>query len=290
MSPIDLSVIIVSYNAEQEVSDCLRSVRTHNDIGSRLEVIVIEQSPDADIASRLEDEFSEFHVVRHPNRGFGAGNNHGTRLAQGRFLLFLNPDTLLVEPVFSFAVETFERLPRLGLFGVRLLDVNGRHNQSFYFRDTIGLTQGIRWRLLDRFDVFLPDKMYITGADMFVRRSAFLEAGMFDERMFLYLEEVDLCSRLQRSGYDISYFPAKRVIHLEGRSIMKDEAFGHRLESMRVLSEKNGWNHAQLLRRWRRTLMLKRLCWPFTPGLGMQLRRVQDEMDLGSLDPRRQQP
>lgn len=259
-SSIDLSVIIVSYNNRSVLVDCLDSIERFNDLGDALQVIVVEQSPEDDLFVFLSESYRNVDVVRNDNRGFGAGNNRGFLEAKGRYLLFLNPDTVIQEPVFAMAVAIFDADDKLGLFGGRLLDAGGQRNQSFYFRNPIGLFRGYVWRALDRLDLFIPGLMYITGADLFVRAEAFVAAGRFDERMFMYFEEPDLCNRVEAQGYRIAYFPEIRIVHLEGKSgIESEKSFGFKLDSLAVYCDKNGVDYLTMLHRWSRILTFKRM-------------------------------
>ena len=218
MHQITLSVIIVSYNNEKVIKDCLNSIKKYNDIGSQLEVIVVEQSPKDYIYNSLKDDFDWVKVIRNRNIGFGGGNNVGVENSYGKYLLFLNPDTILVEPVFSFLIQKFDDDNNLGLAGVRLIDSDGNNNLSYYWNDYLSFLLSGLFKIYNKKNIFIQDKMYIMGADMFVRKSVFEEVGQFDENIFMYCEEKDLCSRIRRAGYSVCFFKDKRIIHLEGKS------------------------------------------------------------------------
>jgi len=255
-----MSVVIVSYRNYKVLQDCLKSIVKFNDLQDGLEVIVVEQSPEGDLYSRLRSDFPWVRAIRNENRGFGAGNNVGVRAASGKYLLLLNPDTILVEPVFRFAVDQFEHNANLGLFGVRLLNENGERNQSFYFRKPYGILRGsLLYRFCDARDKFMPHAMYITGADMFVRSDAFVKVGGFDERMFLYFEETYLCTRLNEAGYRIGYCPQRQIVHLEGQSTISVDVFRRRLDSLEVLCGDFGWDFPSMLRGMRRDREIKKL-------------------------------
>ena len=246
---IALSVVIVSYKNYGILTSCLDSIQEFNDIGDALEVIVVEQSPEDSLYERLCWGYPWVVVERHENRGFGAGNNAGAALARGRYLLFLNPDTVLLEPVFRFSIARFEENPKLGLFGVRLVDSDGNRNQSFYFRKPYGILRGsVLWRICNRFDWFIPSAMYITGADMFVRADAFQKVGFFDERMFMYFEETYLCEKLERLGMSIGYFADKRIVHLEGKTGGDAAKFRRQLDSLEVLCGDLDYDFRKVLR------------------------------------------
>lgn len=218
MGQVTLSIIIVSYNNEKVIRDCLDSVKKYNDIDDKLEVIVVEQSPNDDIYSKLKEEYDWVKIIRNDNVGFGGGNNVGVDNSSGEYLFFLNPDTILIEPVFKYLIEKFDENVALGLAGVRLVDTEGNDNLSFYWNDYLSFALSGLFKIYNKKDKFVQDKMYIMGADMFVRRSVFEEVGRFDEKIFMYCEEKDLCSRIRRAGYKVAFFKDKRIIHLEGKS------------------------------------------------------------------------
>ncbi len=211
-----LSVVIVSYNNRDVITDCLDSIREHNDIGSALEVIVVEQSPSDEIYTYLNEQYPDVLTLRAENRGFGAGNNRGVSAAHGKYLLLLNPDTIITSPLFAFACDAFARDEKLGLFGVKLLNADRTDGSSFENLIPFGFLRKARMKLFGLLDWFLPCVMYIQGADMFVRRDLFLSVSGFDEDIFMYCEETDLCTRVRRAGYRIGYFPDHQIVHLQG--------------------------------------------------------------------------
>ena len=255
-SHCSLSVIIVSYRNPVVLRDCLESIEEFNDIGDALEVIVVDQSEDASVLPEMTFEFANVTFLRNENRGFGSGNNVGARYAHGNVLLFLNPDTILLEPIFAFALQRFEDDPRLGLFGCRLVSGDGDRNQSFFMKRPYGFFSIMLWHIYDRFDRFNPDTMYITGADMFVSRNAFERVGGFDERMFMYYEETYLCARLMEQNYDIAYFPQKRIVHLEGKSSSNINTFLRSLDSLEILCSDLSWDYDKTLREMRKDRIL----------------------------------
>ncbi len=215
---IDLSIIIVSYNNLQVLKDCLDSVFVFNDIGNRLEVIVVEQSPTDIIYSYLIDHYPNITVIRAENKGFGAGNNRGAEVAHGKYLLFLNPDTILIEPVAQFAVDHFDKEQTLGLFGVRLLNSDHKNAASFDCTIPFGYSSKFLSPICNLFGWYIENKMYIQGADLFIRADLFKKIGAFDEDVFMYFEEPDLCIRIRKENYHIKFFPNKKIIHLQGAS------------------------------------------------------------------------
>ena len=213
-----VSVIIVTYNNLEVVKDCIKSIYQYNDIGDGLEIIVVDNSPNNFVVNYIEMNHPNVIIVNNENTGFGDANNIGFQISESDYILLLNPDTILVEPIFKFAISKFESDIKLGLFGVKLIDLSGDTNQSFNFIDHYGLIPAQIIKLCHKISCFVDGKMYIQGADMFIRRTAFIEAGLFDSRMFMYYEEPDLIKRIKEKNYKTAYFKNKKIIHLEGKS------------------------------------------------------------------------
>lgn len=220
MSNIKLSVIIVSYINIKFISDCIESIFKYNDVGDAVEVIVVDNSPDNKLYNYVKNQFTEVKVIKNINNGFGAGNNVGVKYSKGEYLLFLNPDTILVESVFKFAIKKFENDAKLAIFGLALIKEDLSPSYSFFVMDKIGTMANLINKICKKFNLFLPKHMFINGADMFIRKDIFLQAGQFDENIFMYEEESDLTHRVYslNNKYKIKFFKNKKIIHLEGGS------------------------------------------------------------------------
>lgn len=212
-----LAVIIVAYRGVDILLNCLDSVFKYNDIGEELEVIVSDNSPDNSVVNLLREKYPVVRVLKNDNIGFGAGNNRGEAVCESEFLLFLNPDTVLVEPIFAFALKKFED-ENLALFGLRLIGLDGGRRASFFLIDSYGIFSTICDKFDRKFDRFRDGKAFICGADIFVRRQSFIEAGRFDEAIFMYKEEADLIKRIKlySTAKKTAFFKQKKIIHLEG--------------------------------------------------------------------------
>lgn len=213
-----LSIIIVSYQNVQVLRNCLDSIKKFNDIGDGLEVIVSDNSLDNQLYDTIINGYKWVTIIKNDNIGFGAGNNRGFNVSQGDVLLFLNPDTVLVEPIFDFAIKQFQKYDSLALFGVQLRKEDGAKNSSFFTIDSYSPIAGIKEKLCRKIGLFREKKMFISGANLFVRRLAFEQAGLFDENIFMYLEEADLIKRIKLYSETkrIRFFKEKSIIHLEG--------------------------------------------------------------------------
>lgn len=227
----DVSVIIVNYNTRAVLMPCIRSLVRHTEDIS-YEVIVVDNHSEEDIGDYLTTEFGD--TVRYlplpENIGFGRANNEGIKVATGRNILFLNPDTLLLNNAIKILSDTLDTHDHVGACGGNLYDENMQPALSFR-----RLIPGIRYELFEMTAHKLENLFYhgnwmfnhsshplkvayITGADLMVRRSVLDTTGTFSPLFFMYNEDTDLCLRIRQAGYDILSVPSAKIQHLEGRS------------------------------------------------------------------------
>jgi len=238
---IEFSVIIVSYNNLQTIIDTIESIIEFNDIENKLEVIVVDNSPVNDVFDYIQQNYIDIIIVKNNNKGFGEANNVGATFAKGKYLLFLNPDTILIEPIFEFAIDKFEQDRELAEFGVKLVDVKLNRNTSFYYIDKYGFIYNQLIKMCRKLDCYIDGKMCIIGADIFIRKELFYDCGTFDENIFMYNEEADLTRRIKRLNKKTAYFKEKRIIHLEGATTSnKQIALERRMKSEKYYCAKYG--------------------------------------------------
>ncbi len=216
-----ISIIIVTYNSQSVIKECLESIDKYNDIGDGIEVIIVDNSPIFEIKNFVDKIILSIDIklIHNPkNGGFGQGNNIGVKASSGDLLFFLNADTILVEPIFSYMLKEFDDYT-LTAAGFKLVDRNGIVNDSFalfpeynymYFFIPIKLLYFFVLKL-GMFSKFI----FPWGADFIVRKKDFLTAGKFDEKIFLCNEEPDLVKRLNINKVKIFNRP---IIHLEGHT------------------------------------------------------------------------
>ena len=217
-----LSIVIVTYNSEKDIFDCITSVFHHNDIGAEaLEVIVVDNnSRDGEGMFReLRKRFGERLVLisNEHNGGYGQGNNVGIRRAAAPVVMIMNPDVRLMEPVFSTALQAFDSDSQLSLYGMKMMLTETRPSRNSFVCTYMmnGYLSTLLSAFCSRFDLYIPRYMYIAGACFFLRRSLFLDIGMFDERVFLYGEEDDIRYRLaKRFGAHFKYNRHLHYMHL----------------------------------------------------------------------------
>jgi N-acetylglucosaminyl-diphospho-decaprenol L-rhamnosyltransferase len=235
-----LSVIIVSYNVKYFLEQCLCSVQRALD--NDMEVIVIDNNSSDGSVEYLQRRFAFVHFITNKeNAGFAKANNLALRVATGRYVLFLNPDTIIPEDLFSECVAFMDSKPDAGALGVRMIDGSGRFLKEskrgfpspwVAFCKMIGLTKLFpRSKTFARYymghlsEKFMHEVDALAGACMLVRKEVLDKTAGFDEQFFMYAEDIDLSYRIQREGYKNYYFPNTTIIHFKGESTRKDRRY-----------------------------------------------------------------
>ena len=264
--PID--VVIVNHNTREDLVACLASLHSAWPRTVAGVTVVDNASTDGSAAAVRERWPDVSLIPLDRNAGFGAANNVGIRRSTSEFVLLLNSDTTVP----AGAIDTLhERLVARGAVaaGPRLLDGRGRPEVSFgpMLSPAAELRQLIRTRLsrsdspsarayISRLVSAERFVDWVSGACLLARRDAVLAVGGFDERYFLYEEDVDLCAALRARGGRILFTPAAQVVHLRGRAVGRlSTAAGapsHYDRSHLAFYEKHAPQWAPWLRRWLR--------------------------------------
>lgn len=229
-SPL-VSVVIVAYNNADTIEPCLESLRTL--LTGAHEAVVVDNSPDSATRERI-DAFKTRHpeypltcIVPERNLGFAAGCNRGAAEAKGGRLLFLNPDTRLVNDIVSVFEMHRERHPHTGMTGPRILNGRGEVERTCrnlpslgrIFLDATGLDRLLGAYRLLRFDHLTPRQVpQLIGACLYIPTDLYRSLGGLDERFFVYFEEVDLCKRCMEAGLENWFVPDAVITHLAGTS------------------------------------------------------------------------
>lgn len=233
---VNLSIIIVSWNVRDLLRRCLHSISVPNTQypTPNTQLIVVDNASSDGSVEMLRDEFPAVQVIANSeNRGFTAANNQGLTVAQGCYLLLLNPDTEVVGDALATMVGYLEEHPEVGALGPLLRYPDGCLQSSRRRFPTLATalvesTVVQEWwpdnRFLRRYyladtpnDVVQPVD-WLVGACLLVRRKAYEQAGGLDEGFFMYSEEMDWCKRIKDAGWLIVYLPTATVIHHEGKS------------------------------------------------------------------------
>jgi GT2 family glycosyltransferase len=232
-SSMRLSVVIVSWNVRRDVSACLRSLQEHP-ARAESEIIVVDNASTDGTVESLRQSFPHVTVVANrENRGFAAANNQALAVAQGRHVLFLNPDTVVHPHALDTLVEFLDGHDDVGACSPQLRNEDGTIqpslrrfptfpgilHQSTIFRHTRLFCRQYDHYMMKDFDGRTQvDVDICMGAALMVRRSALDRIGTMDERFFMYYEEADLCYRLKQAGWRIVFVPDAVITHLGGQS------------------------------------------------------------------------
>ena len=223
----DLAIIIVSNNSAHWLGPCLETVFAH--AGSAdLDVVVVDNGWTDGTSELVENRFPEARLVTCENRGFAHANNRALITCDARYVLFLNPDTEILDGTFDELVDAMDARPNVGLAGVKQVTPDGRLfptiRRAPHALRTLAEAFGserfpIRWRWLGErelnFDLYEREVecAWTSGSFMIVRREALESAGFLDERFFLYAEETDFCHRIRMAGWEIKHLPMMTILH-----------------------------------------------------------------------------
>lgn len=256
MEDILLTVIFVNYKVPEYLSEALRSLR-QAECYDKTEVIIIDNASRDNSQKLITSEFQEVRWIQLKNNlGFGKACNIGVNNARGKYILFLNPDTVIAANTLSLSIAFMEKHEKAGLMGPKILNPDGSLQAScrrslptpaiafFHFSGLSRLFP--RSKLFGRYNLTFmdPDKTAqvdaVSGSFMLIPTTLFREVGGFDEKFFLYGEDLDLCYRIREKGYEIWYYPETQIIHRKGKSSAKHQ-FSSRIafyEAMLIFSKK----------------------------------------------------
>lgn len=259
-SQILFSVIIVNYNSLDYIKGCLFSIDKYNDLGKNLEIIIVDNSNQPNDYEWLINN-TPYKIIKNDNKGFGQANNVGARVAKGKYLLFLNPDTCLIEPIFQKAISIFSSNNKIGLFGCQLLSRDLKKNYSFGLRLSLGFCRTVLSKILSNLGVFIPKLMFTSGAAIFIRSELFMKIGMFDENIFMYCEESDIANRINNVGYLNKCCKDIHIIHLEGKctKTKSETTYFKMIDSKLYYCKKYDLNYKILLKKEKKYCMFKSL-------------------------------
>lgn len=235
-----VSAIVVTYASEDTVRACLESIlESAKRINSAIELIVVDNASPDGTAALVREHFPMAKLIAsRENLGYAKAVNVGLKESHGDYVLILNADCILAKDALHQLLSFAESDERIGIVGPMLLNRDGTLQPSgrraqrliHIVLSLIGLRGAVEVRLLGKERNYRTplDVEEVSGAAMFCRRKALMEAGGMDERFFLYFEDVDLCIRARKLGWRISYCPNARVVHLHGSSTSKVGEFARR--------------------------------------------------------------
>ena len=226
-----LTIAIVTFNARDDLERCLGAI-TGAPPATSHDVVIVDNGSTDGAPEMVAQRFPSMRLIRAAgNIGFGAANNIAIRQSEGDLVLLLNPDTIVPRGAIDRLVAELHGAPDAAAIGPRLVDTNGRAELSFGpmpgplgearqkllgWAHARGIWPMSSW--VERVTSRPRAVAWASAACLLVRRADVLRAGLFDERYFLYWEDVDLCTALRARGRTVRFTPAVQVVHARGRS------------------------------------------------------------------------
>ncbi len=234
----DISIVIVNYNVKEYLVNLLGSIRSSKGDLSIQTFVVDNHSTDGSL-EYLTPRFPEVHFIANDqNLGFGKANNQAIKQATGKYILLLNPDTLISEDTLRVMFHHMESHPNTGAAGCKLLNPDGSFAPES--RRSVPTPTSALWKIVGLTKLFPRNKHFadyyqgwkdeneagtvpvLSGAFMFYRAGVLNQLNGFDERFFMYGEDIDLSYRTTEAGYQIDYVPTTSIIHYKGESTKKE--------------------------------------------------------------------
>lgn len=228
---IDVSIVIVSWNTRDLLYECLTSLKAETQ-SVQWEAIVIDNCSVDGSAAMIRESFPWARmIVNVCNRGFAAANNQGIEVSCGRYVLLLNPDTVILDGAVEKSVAYMDVHSDVGVLGCQVLEAKDRIQPTcFMFPSPMNLVlvyTGLsdlfsRSRVFGRAHMSWWDRNVerdvdvVSGMFMLVRSKAIREVGLMDEDYFVYGEEADWCFRFQNAGWRRVFAPIAQIIHCDG--------------------------------------------------------------------------
>ena len=234
---MELSVIIVNYNVKHFLEQCLHSVQKASK-NLVAEIFVVDNNSVDGSTQLVREKFSGIHLIENKqNVGFSKANNQAIRQANGKYILLLNPDTVVEEDTFSKIISFMNENPGAGGLGIKMIDGKGNFLPEskrglptpwVAFSKIFGLSRLFpKSKKFGKYHLSYLDENKIhevdvlAGAFMLLRKEALEKVGLLDETFFMYGEDIDLSYRITQGGYKNYYFPETTIIHYKGESTKK---------------------------------------------------------------------
>ncbi len=217
-----VSVIIVTYNSEKDIYDCIDSIKQYSDIPlDNIELIIVDNGSNGadEMFANLKRQWGEdIKTIKNThNGGYGQGNNVGIRISSAPVILIMNPDVRLASPFFKTPLSAFAEDTALIMYGLKQMRTETIESKSSFCCTYMmnGYMRTLLEGLTNRFEWYHPKIQYFSGSCFFVRKEMFESVGLFDETIFMYGEEDDIHYRLmKRFGTHFVYDKNIRYIHL----------------------------------------------------------------------------
>lgn len=241
-----LSVIIVTWNAAHFIQDCLSSlIKEIKKINN--EIIVVDNNSSDKTVNILKKAYPKVILIKNKkNKGFGTANNQGIKISTGNFILLLNPDTIIYPGAIREMLRFLNKERQVGMIGPEQLNSEGRIIFNFSRHTTRGVFEYLIENLVPKSKLASLLKApyevkYLNGGCWLIKKEIFQKADLFDESLFLYGEESDMCKRIRKAGWKIFFLRNVAIAHFREGSVKQigRKKYHHFAESYLKLFKKN---------------------------------------------------
>lgn len=256
-----LTIIIANYNSKKYLENCLRSLVCV--AGFKEQIIVVDNSSKDSSQQMIKNKFPKVKLIENKtNLGFSRANNLASQEATTKYLLFLNPDTVVLKDTLAKLIQTANRINDLGALGCKILNADNSLQFSCgcfptlynVILDRMPILRNVFYTELIRKRSYYQKRQspdWVSGVCLLVPKDLFDKVGGFDENFFLYVEEVDLCYRIRKKGLKTFYTPESQIIHhyQGGQERRKDKKSDYMRQGLVRFFKKHRprWEHRVLI-------------------------------------------
>ena len=254
---MDLSIIIVNYKAKEFIEKCINSIHENAKLDD-YEIIVVDNNSEDGCIKMLSEKFPEVKTyASDENVGFSKGNNIGIRMSKGRYILLLNPDTIVYASSLENMIEYLDKHSETGIAGCRVENSDGSLQRACRRSIPTPMAAFLRLsglgklfpksKLVNKYNLSYIDENQeievdaVSGAFLMFRREVLEYIGGLDEDYFMYAEDIDFCYRAKQRNWKVMYYPGARITHFKGQSSkhMSLRATKAYYDSMAIFFKKN---------------------------------------------------
>lgn len=285
---VDLSIIIVSYNVKDFLTQCIKSIERSDFKDRTYEIIIIDNDSHDGTKAQIKDLFKNIKFIQNSNNiGFSKAVNIGINESTGKYICLLNPDVIVDNNCFIDLIKKIDENENIGCIGPKILNTDGSIQHSCKRSFPTPLNSFFRLFGLDR--LFPKSKFFssynltylntnethsvesLSGAFMIFRKKIIDEIGMLDENFFMFGEDLDFCHRIKNNGYSVIYYPKVEIIHYKGESVKSSQfdMISVFYDSMKIYFNKHSKNYPS----WK--------IFSFVVHLGMFVRKLISYVKMG---------
>lgn len=288
---IDVSIIIVAWNVRQLLYDCLKSVYDHTE-GIDFEVVYVDNASEDGSVEMVKEQFPKVGIIENnENEGFIKANNQAIKVAEGRYVLLLNSDTIVLDNAIAKTVKFADEHPETAVVGCKILNSDGTLQRACFMYPSLlnmFLSATYLYKIFPKSKFFGREYMTwwnyddvrevetICGCFSLVRNEVIKQVGLMDECYFLYSDDTDWCYRFRKNGWKIMFTSSAQIIHYGGQNTkqmarkFRWQLEGSRLIFMKIHRGKLTFLAARLL-----TALFLLLRIPYHLGVGLFARTMR---------------